>query len=64
MIDGVFMLLLGIYACLVGFKVVNVSKKSGPEQDKWYATWGTKFKYLGPIIVVCALIRICAVYFH
>jgi len=58
LVEGVLVLLLGVYTILIGYRVLG--KKPGEEMkyDEWYRRFGKIFKIGGPLIILFQVIRI------
>jgi len=56
--DGIIMILIGVYCALVGFKVISASKKQGPECDAWHKQWGLLLKIAGPVMIIAGIVRL------
>ena len=55
-IDFLIMFLGGVYATLLGYRILG--KKEGVDEkwDAWYAKFGHHFKWLGPSLMFCAVL--------
>jgi hypothetical protein len=53
----VFMLLVGAYTTMVGFRWISPSKPTADprEVDEWYRRYGLLMRILGPILLIVAL---------
>jgi len=52
---GIISILLGAYLSLIGFRVISAGKKQGPEYEAWYQKWGSKFKIIGPVLILLGI---------
>ncbi|PIU41752.1 MAG: hypothetical protein COS99_03790 [Candidatus Omnitrophica bacterium CG07_land_8_20_14_0_80_42_15] len=55
---GIGAILVGVYISLIGFRIISASKKQGEEYEKWYATWGSKMKIIGPVLIIIGIITL------
>lgn len=55
---GIAAILFGVYASLIGFRVINASRKQDEKYEKWYASWGSKLKIAGPILIAIGTIML------
>jgi hypothetical protein len=46
--------LIGLYASLLGHRVVGKKPGESPDYDKWHEAWGGTLKALGPVIAACS----------
>ena len=57
MIDGVILVIIGVWCLLVGLGKARVSKN--PEANRaWLKTWGLVFRIAGPIMALAGITRI------
>jgi len=61
-IDSIFMLLVGAYACAVGFGALPAPSKDPAAGPQWFARYGKMFRIIGPLLIVIALILAGAKY--
>ena len=61
-IDSIFMLLVGAYACAVGFGALPAPSKDPVAGQQWFARYGKMFRIIGPLLIVIALILAGAKY--
>ncbi len=57
-LGGLIPLIGGVYATLVGFRVIRVSRKNSEELEQWYQRYGILFKIGGPLIVLLGLLEL------
>lgn len=62
-IDSIIMLLVGGYACAVGFGAMPAPSKDPLAGQQWLARYGKVFKVIGPLLVVIALLLAAGKYF-
>ena len=55
MIEPMILLLVGVWATLIGLGRLKPSFKWGNE-DEWMRTWPPRLKVLGPILMVCGVL--------
>lgn len=55
-IDSIIMLLVGAYACAVGFGAMPAPSKDPIAAQQWLARYSKLFRIIGPLLVVIALI--------
>ena len=56
-VDGGIPFLGGIYATLMGFRVIGKRPGESVKYDQWYERFGTTFKVLGPLLIAFGLIQ-------
>jgi len=56
-IDGLLTIAAGIYACLIAFGAVRLSKDNAKE-DEWRKRWGGVIKIAAPLLVICGLFSV------
>jgi hypothetical protein len=62
-IDSIIMLLVGAYACAVGFGAMPAPSKDPIAGQQWLARYGKLFKIIGPLLIVIALLLAAGKYF-
>lgn len=55
MIDGIIMCLVGLWATMVGFRVLGARPGQSPRWDQWHERYGKLVRVLGPVVVLCGL---------
>ena len=58
MIDFSISVLGGIVALLLGYRVLGPKSGANPKYDAFYLKWAKHLKWLGPVIIVFALVQI------
>jgi hypothetical protein len=58
LLDNLITIIGGVIAILIGFRVVGPKPQKNPMYDEMYLKWGKHLKWLGPVMIVCALIQI------
>jgi hypothetical protein len=57
-IDHSISVLGGVLALLVGYRVLGPKVGTNPKYDTFYLKWAKHMKWLGPLIIVFALVQI------
>lgn len=63
-IDSIIMLLVGAYACAVGFGAMPAPSKDPIAAQQWLGRYGKLFKIIGPLLIVIALLLAAGKYFR
>ena len=62
-IDHSISVLGGVLALLVGYRVLGPKAGADPKYDAFYLKWARHLKWLGPVIIVFALVQIAVAVF-
>jgi|GEM_PF-1297522 hypothetical protein len=62
-IDNLITILGGAVAMLIGFRIFGPKPTTNPKFDAFYNSYGKHLKWLGPVLIVFALINI-GIYFY
>lgn len=62
-IDNLITILGGVVAMLIGFRIFAPKPVTNPKFDALYNSYGKHLKWLGPVLIVFALINI-GIYFY
>ena len=62
-IDNLITILGGVVAILIGFRILGPAPTTNPKFDAFYTGYGKHLKWLGPVLIVFALINI-GIYFY
>jgi len=57
-IDHSISVLGGIGGALIGFRVIGPKPGTNPKFDEFHKKWGKHLKWLGPLVIVFALVQI------
>jgi len=57
------MLCVGAWATAIGFGVIPPIGKDSLAQQDWFNRFGKHFKYLGPVMLICAIALISMTFF-
>jgi len=63
-IDSIFMLLVGVYACAVGFGALPAPSKDPVAGQQWILRYGKMFRIIGPLLIVIALVIAAGKFFR
>ena len=55
-IDELIMFCVGAWATAVGFGYLQMPVKDPLTRQQWQTRWGTMLKYIGPILLVIAVV--------
>jgi hypothetical protein len=58
LVDAGIPLLGGIYATLLGFRVIGKPKGEAPEVDAWHQRYASHLKILGPMVMIFGLVKL------
>ncbi len=58
LVDGGIPLIGGIYATLIGFRVVGKPLGTSREYDQWHERFGTVLKVCGPMMIAFGIFRV------
>ena len=57
-IDYSISILGGIYAVLLGYRVLGPKPDINPKYDVWHNQWGKHLKWGGPLLIAFSLVQI------
>ena len=55
-LEGAVMFLGGLYGTLLGFRIAGKKPGADPKWDAWYEKFGRHLKWLGPALMVFAIL--------
>lgn len=58
LVDAGIPLLGGVYATLLGFRVIGKPHGEAPEVDEWHARYGRHLMILGPMVTAFGLFKL------
>ena len=56
-IDNAFPIFSGVIALLVGYRLIGPKPRDNPKFDMFHSKWAKHLKWLGPIIIVFAFLK-------
>jgi hypothetical protein len=62
-IDSIIMLLIGAYACSVGYGAMAPPSRDPVAGQQWLDRYGRMFRIIGPLLIVIAVILAASRYF-
>lgn len=58
LVDGSIPLLGGVYATLLGHRVLGKKEGEDVKYDAWYERYGGLFKWLGPALILFGILQL------